>query len=77
MDQAKKEPSPQVIATPMLAGVHLPQIEIPTFDGNILNWQLLWEQFQAAFHDKPQLGEIDKLIYLRDALRDGPARSML
>ena len=77
MERTKKEPSPQVITPPMLAGVNLPRIEIPTFDGNILNWRLFWEQFQAAVHDKPQLGEVDKLTYLRDALKSGPAKSVV
>ena len=61
----------------MLAGVNLPQIEIPTFDGSILNWRLFWEQFQATVHDKPQLGEVDKLMCSRDALKDGPAKSVV
>ena len=61
----------------MMAGINLPRIEIPTFNGNILNWRLFWEQFQAAIHDKPQLGEVDKLTYLQDALKDGPARSVI
>ena len=60
-----------------MTGVNLPRIEIPTFDGNILNWRLFWEQFQAAVHDKPQLEEVDKLTYLRDALKDGPARNVI
>ena len=77
MERVKKEPSPPVIAPPILAGVNLPRIEIPTFDGSILNWRLFWEQFQAAVHDKPQLGEVDKLTYLRDALKDGPAKSVV
>ena len=46
-----------------VSGVQLPRIEVPTFDGNILNWQIFWEQFESAI-----------LTYLRDALKDGPAR---
>ena len=63
-EETKKKP----IGLPMIGGINLPGIEIPTFDGNVLNWQLFWEQFQAAFHDKPHLWEVDKLTYLRDAL---------
>ena len=63
---------------PVISGTNLPRIEIPTFDGNILNWRLFWEQFQAAVHDKPHLGKVEKLItYLRDALKDGPARNVI
>ena len=60
-----------------LTSLNLTRIEIPTFDGNILNWRLFWEGFQAAVHDKPHLGEIDKLTYLWDALKDWPARNVI
>ena len=60
-----------------MGGVNLPRIKIPTFDDNILNWQMFWVQFQAAFHGKPQLGEVDKLTYLQDGFKDGPARNMI
>ena len=68
-----KESACKVVETPLMANVNLPRIEIPRFDGNLLNWQPFWEQFQAAVHDKPQLGEVEKLTYLRDALKGGPA----
>ena len=58
-------------------GVQLPRIEVPTFDGNILNWQIFWEQFDSAIHNKSQLNDSDKLTYLRDALKDGPARYVI
>ena len=79
MEKAKKEPDPKVVEMPMMNGINLPCIEIPTFDGIILNWRLFWEQFQAAVHDKPHLVEIDKLTYLhvRDLLKDGPARNVI
>ena len=77
-EEIKKEPEPrEAIRIPVMSGINLPRIEIPTFDGNILNWRLFWEQFQAAVHDKEHLGEIDKLTYLRDALRDGPAKNVI
>ena len=69
----KKEPVPDTIGTPMMAGVNLPRIEVPKFDGNILNWRPFWEQFRAAVHDKTYLGNIDKLTYLQDAIKGGPA----
>ena len=28
-------------------------------------------------HDKPHLEEVDKLTYLRDALKDGPAKNVV
>ena len=57
--------------------IKLPRIEVPTFDGNILNWQIFWEQFDSAFQSKPQLIESDKLTYLREALKNGPAKNVV
>ena len=34
-------------------------------------------QFQATIHDKPHLGDIDKLTYLQDALKGGPAMYLM
>ena len=61
----------------MMVGMSLPRIEISKLGGNILNCRLFWEQFQAAVHDKPHLGKVDKLTYLRDALKDGPAKNVV
>ena len=77
MEQTKKEPTPQVVRMPRMARVNLPRIKIQTFDGNILTWQLFWEQFQATVHNKLQLEEVDKLMYLQNALKDGPARNVI
>ena len=48
MEWMKKEPTQQAFGMPTMDGVNLPQIEIPAFDTNILNWQPFWEQFTAA-----------------------------
>ena len=58
-ESTKKEHTRDGFGVLAMTGVNLPRIEIPTFDGNILNWRLFWEQFQAAVHDKPQLEEVD------------------
>ena len=55
--------------TSSASGVKLPRIDVPTFDGNIVNWVILWEQFEAAIHRKHQLSNTDKLTYLRHALK--------
>ena len=46
---------------PMMGGVNLPQIEIATFDGIILNWWEFWERFQATICDKQHMGDPDML----------------
>ena len=60
-----------------MSGIQLPKIEEPTFEGNLLNWRFFWEQFESTIHSKTQLTDSDKLIYLRDALKDGPARHLV
>ena len=43
------------------------------FDNKVLNWNSFWQQFNLAIHSKIQLEVAEKLAYLRDALKDGPA----
>ena len=76
-DPKKKESTGDTAGLATMSGVNLPRIEVPTFDGNILNWRIFWEQFDSAIHSKPQLTNSDKLTYLRDALKSGPAKSVI
>ena len=55
-------------------GVKLPKLDVPTFDGNILNWKCFWEQFCISVHDRSNLSEAEKLVYLHHALKDGSAK---
>ena len=32
-------------------GMRLPKLEVPTFDGQTINWNSFWEQFEIAIHD--------------------------
>ena len=54
-----------------------PKVTVPTFDGKVLNWNNFWEQFDATIHSKTGLGDTAKLMYLQDALKDGPARFII
>ena len=58
-------------------GVRLPKLDVPTFNGDILTWQTFWEQFCVSVHERSQLSDAEKLVYLRQALRDGAARSAI
>jgi len=37
--------------------VKLPELEVSSFDGNILNWTSFWEQFCVAVHNQPKLSD--------------------
>ena len=58
-------------------GVKLPKLDVPTFDGNLLNWKTFWEQFKVAVHVQPNLSDSEKLAYLRHALKAGSAKSVI
>ena len=49
----------------------IPKLDIPTFDGEILNWQQFWDQFAVAIHDRKNISNAEKLLYLEQALRSG------
>ena len=48
--------------------VKLPKIELKTFDGNILNWQQFWDQFESSVHTQRGLSRVDKFSYLKSLL---------
>ena len=52
-------------------------MNIPTFDGNILNCNTFWQQFDVAIHSKAQLHDTEKLAYLREAPKDRPVRRVI
>ena len=58
-------------------GMKLPKLDVPTFDGNILNWRTFWEQFCVAVHDRSNLSDSEKLVYLQHSLKSGSARSAI
>ena len=45
-------------------GVKLPKLDIPKFDGNIINWRTFWEQFSISIHSRSGLSDAEKLVYL-------------
>ena len=57
--------------------IKLPRLDVPTFDGNILNWKTFWEQFDVSIHARSDLSDAEKLAYLRSALRNGTAKSVI
>ena len=56
------------------SGVKLLRIDVSTFDGNSMNWVVLWEQFEATIHSKRRLSNSDKFGYLQHVLKNGTAR---
>ncbi|XP_063379405.1 uncharacterized protein LOC134666184 [Cydia fagiglandana] len=53
----------------------LPELNLPTFDGNILQWTQFWDQFSSNI-DQRELRDVDKLLYLKTSLK-GDAKTIL
>ena len=68
---------PSSSSSPDPKGVRLPKLEVPTFDGSILNWKTFWEQFSISVHGRTDLSDSEKLAYLRHALKSGIAKSVI
>ena len=58
-------------------GLKLPKFEVPTFDGDILHWRQFWEQFSISVHDCSHLTDVEKLVYLRQAVKNGSAKNAI
>ena len=58
-------------------GVKLPKLDVPTFDGNIINWRSFWEQFCIPVHNRVHLNDSEKLVYLQQSLKGGSARGAI
>ena len=54
----------------------LPKIDTPTFNGDI-NWLTFWEKFRVAIHDRTDLPQVQKLVYLRQSLKGDSARNVI
>jgi hypothetical protein len=55
---------------------HLPKLALPTFSGNILEWQTFWDSYESAVHENPMLTNVQKFNYLKAQLRDEALESI-
>ena len=42
-----------------------------------MNWAMFWEQFEMAIHENRKLHDVQKLSYLQDAVKRGPAKRVI
>ena len=63
--------------TPDGKGVKLPKLDVPKFDGEILNWRSFWEQFNISVHERTNLSDTEKLVYLQQSLKGGSAKNTI
>lgn len=48
--------------------VPLPHIKLPTFDGNIVNWETFYDLFNATVHSNKNIGDAQKMAILKGHL---------
>ncbi|XP_074657142.1 uncharacterized protein LOC141910307 [Tubulanus polymorphus] len=56
--------------------VQLPKLQLPKFNGNVLDWNNFWDSFDCVVHKRHDLSEVDKFTYLKSCLI-GPALSSI
>ena len=55
----------------------LPKLDVPTYDGDIIHWKQFWDQFIVSVHDRMNLSNAEKIVYLQHALKDGSAMNAI
>lgn len=53
---------------PMQMSSKLPKLNLPLFDGDILQWQQFWDHFSSNI-DQRNISDVDKLLYLKSSVR--------
>ena len=56
--------------------IQLPRLNIPTFAGDTLSWELFWDSFDLAVHSNSTLSAVQKLTYLRSQLQGSAAQAI-
>ena len=82
--QPVPEPLPQSVPVPEpgpdppsnRVRVKLPQLELRSFDGDILKWMSFWDGFNNAVHSRTDLRDEEKFNYLRRYLTGSALKSI-
>ncbi|XP_006815922.1 uncharacterized protein LOC100369222 [Saccoglossus kowalevskii] len=56
--------------------ISLPKLQLPTFNGNILQWVSFYDAFKSAVHSDSNLEDVQKFQYLRAQLTGEAARAI-
>ena len=54
----------------------LPKLDLPKFEGNVLEWQSFWDSFDSTIHSNSTLSEVQKFNYLK-LLLEGEASNTI
>ena len=54
----------------------LPKLSLPTFGGDVAQWQSFWDSYEAAVHSNQTLSDVQKFNYLRSLLHDSASAAI-
>ena len=54
----------------------LPKLTLPTFDGDLLQWQSFWDSFESSIHSNSYLTDVQKVGYLKAQLEGSAAMTV-
>ena len=55
----------------------LEKLHFATFGGDVLQWRQFWVQFSVSMHDRSNLSNAEKLVYLQQAFKHGTAKNAI
>ena len=67
--QATTDAMPQASASAQQDITRLPRIELPTFDGTLLEWPQFWDVFRTSVDEHPKLSNVHKFTHLISSLK--------
>ena len=47
----------------------LPKLDLPTFEGDVLEWQSFWDSYESAIHINKYLSDVQRFTYLKSLLK--------
>jgi len=52
----------------MVSTIALPKIEIPKFDGDVVQWCSFWDMFSSLVHNNQNISDIERFHFLKSSL---------
>ncbi|XP_037528605.1 uncharacterized protein LOC119405847 [Rhipicephalus sanguineus] len=67
---------PGPVSTPRYRSVALPTLQVPTYAGDLRQWQEFWDHYRATIHENTELPPIEKFRYLLTYLTGAAKRAI-
>lgn len=75
-DRRKSGGAPEAVSDAHASAARLPKLDLPRFNGDLLEWPTFWEFYYNAIHTNPKIGNRERFTYLHTCL-EGPAKQTI